>query len=199
MDPPYAISSSAILECALEGVVEGSFCGTYPVKHQIERNNWTTTMSLLPILQIVAPTAPKLGSARGDLVPMVTYEKEVVRSLLQTAKGRLEDDIPMENVPRYFGWERGYVQQRVSNAFEVNRTVLSSRCPPICCSKIRMDSMLVSWFILASSRVRTVEVLGHVCLHPWIVVLDHCPASLNARDRHFDMLTPTRNAHSDSG
>ena len=103
MNPLYGntIPCSAILECVPEGIVERSLYVPYPVQNQVELRSWRTQIPSLPMFQTVAPTTPKLGGARGDFEQMVTDEEEVVRSLLQPTKSRLEDVILVENVPKY--------------------------------------------------------------------------------------------------
>jgi len=58
---------------------------------------------------------------RGNLVPVVANEEEVVRALQQPAKVSIRNDVLMENVSKYLGWEESlHVQQRVSDAFKLD-------------------------------------------------------------------------------
>ena len=81
-------------------------------------------MPFRPILQIVAPATPNLGGTRGDLEPMMADEEEVIGSLLDPVEDSLGGDDPTENIPEYFGRKRGYVQQRVPSAFELDYSPL---------------------------------------------------------------------------
>ena len=51
---------------------------------------------------------------------MMTDEEEVIGSLLDPAEDSLGGDDPAENLPEYFGWKCGYVQQRVPGALELD-------------------------------------------------------------------------------
>ena len=70
-----------------------------------------------PVFAGVSSETPKFWSARGDLEPAMANEQEVARPLLQPAKFVFEDDVPTENIPKYFGEKLENVQQRVPSAF----------------------------------------------------------------------------------
>ena len=74
-----------------------------------------------PVFEGVAPETPKLWIARGDFEPVMKNEQEVVRSRLQPAEITFEDDVPTENISKYFGGKLENVQQRVPSAFELGQ------------------------------------------------------------------------------
>ena len=75
-------------------------------------------VSFRPISQVIAPKTPQLWGARGDLEPVVADEQEIVRSLFRSSEICLEGGVPAEDVPEYFRWKSGHVQQRVTSTFE---------------------------------------------------------------------------------
>ena len=85
-------------------------------------------VSFGPISQVVTPKTPQLWGARGDLEPVMAHKQEVVRFVFQPAKICVEGDVPTENIPEDFRWKFGYIQKRVTSAFELDdcRLVLSN-------------------------------------------------------------------------
>jgi len=122
MDLAYGVLRDTTPDRVLEGYVEGDTRVAFvSIQHQVEWDGSGTVMALLPILQSVSPETPKFWGSRRDFKPVVANEEEIVRALLQPFEGRmrLPNEVLGEYVSKGFGWNaRGYVQQRVSVAFE---------------------------------------------------------------------------------
>ena len=124
MDLSYGILYDSAPDRILEGFIEGDMTAVSTfVQHQVEGSGHRTAMTFLPILQSVAPETPKFRGARRNLEPMVANEEEIVGALLQPSETPvvLPDEAPGENVSQDFRWRaRGYVQQRIPGAFELD-------------------------------------------------------------------------------
>ena len=124
VDPSYRVACSTFLQRNLLRFADTAKQVDRPVQNEIEwSRDARAKIPLPPVLEVVAPEGPKLGSPRGNLEPVMRNEEEIVRVFRHIIKGFFDRGVPTENVAEYFWWERRYVQKRVASAFEFDYRV----------------------------------------------------------------------------